>query len=364
MTTTAPWLNVGGSLRRHLVHLAARVTTPLAPADYLDVIDPLRSEALRGRIVGLHPETRDAVTVVIKPGRRWRPHTPGQYVRVGVDVDGVRQWRAYSLTSNTARPDGCISITVKAIPDGIVSNYLLRRATIGTVIQLDQAAGRFTLGSTAPAKVLFVTAGSGITPVMGMLRNMPSAPRADVVVVHSARTAQEVIFGGELRMLAARGHIRLVEIHTGTEGRLDVATLGKLVGDLAERRTWACGPAGLLDGIETHWATNGISEQLITERFQPITIAVTGDGGAVTFSATGTTVEGRGDRSLLEVGEAAGVLMPAGCRMGICFGCVAPLRRGAVRDLRTGDLTTAGEGDGVVIQTCVSAAAGPCDIEL
>jgi ferredoxin-NADP reductase len=364
MTTTAPRLSVGGSLRRHLVHLAARITTPLAPADYLDVIDPLRSEALRGRIVGLHPETRDAVTVVIKPGRRWRPHTPGQYVRVGVDVDGVRQWRAYSLTSSTSRPDGCISITVKAIPDGIVSNYLVRRATIGMVIQLDQAAGRFTLGSPAPVKLLFVTAGSGITPVMGMLRNMPSARGTDVVVVHSAPTAQQVIFGGELRMLAARGRIRLVEILTSTDGRLDIGALGKLVEDLAERRTWACGPAGLLDGIETHWATNGISEQLITERFQPITIAATGDGGAVTFSATGTTVEARGDRSLLEVGEAAGVLMPSGCRMGICFGCVAPLRRGAVRDLRNGDLTTADEGDGVVIQTCVSAAAGPCDIKL
>jgi ferredoxin-NADP reductase len=346
------------------VHLVARITTPLAPADYLDVIDPLRSEALRGRIVGLHPETRDAVSVVIKPGRRWRTHTAGQYVRIGVDVDGVRQWRAYSLTSNTARTDGCITITVEAVPDGIVSNYLVRRATIGTVIQLDQAAGRFTLGTPTPAKALFVTAGSGITPVMGMLRNMPSARAADVVVVHSAPTAREVIFGGELRMLAARGRIRLVEIHTGSDGRLDIGALGKLVEDLAERRTWACGPPGLLDSIETHWATTGISEQLITERFQPITIASTGDGGAVTFSATGTTVEGRGDRSLLEIGEAAGVLMPSGCRMGICFGCVAPLRRGAVRDLRNGDLTTADEGDGVVIQTCVSAAAGPCDIKL
>ena len=120
----------------------------------------------------------------------------------------------------------------------------------------------------------------------------------------------------------------------------------------------------MLDGLENHWAATGISDQLITERFQPITITATGDGGTVTFSTSGTTVEGRGDRSLLEVGEAAGVLMPSGCRMGICFGCVAPLQRGAVRDLRTGDLTTAGEGDGVVIQTCISAAAGPCDIEL
>ena len=112
----------------------------------------LRSGAdLRGRIVAIHPETRDAVSLVIKPGRGWRAHTPGQYIRIGVDVDGVRQWRAYSLTSETDRPDGCIAITVKAIPDGKVSNHLVRRATVGTIVQLDHAAGEFTLarGRTA-----------------------------------------------------------------------------------------------------------------------------------------------------------------------------------------------------------------------
>jgi ferredoxin-NADP reductase len=363
MTTTALHRTPGGALRRRLASLAERVTTPLVPADYLDVIDPLRSEALRGRIVGLHPETRDAVTVVIKPGRGWRTHRPGQYIRIGVDVDGVRQWRAYSLTSAASRPDGCISITVKAIPGGLVSNYLVRRATIGTVVQLDQAAGQFTLDTPPPAKVLFVTAGSGITPVMGMLRNMPPSAASDVVVVHCAPTAADVIFGGELRMLAARGRIRLVEVHTGTDGRPDISALGDLVDDLAERHTWACGPADLLDAIETHWAAIGIAGHLRTERFRPTVIA-TGDGGPVTFSATGTTVDSGGDQSLLDAGEAAGVLMPSGCRMGICFGCVAPLRNGAVRDLRNGDLTTAAEGDGVIIQTCVSAAAGPCDIEL
>ena len=82
----------------------------------------------------------------------------------------------------------------------------------------------------------------------------------------------------------------------------------------------------------------------------------------MTFSGTGTVVEAEGDQSLLDAGESAGVLMPSGCRMGVCFGCVAPLRRGAVRDLRNGALTTA--GDGVVVQTCISAAAGDCDIDL
>jgi ferredoxin len=186
----------------------------------------------------------------------------------------------------------------------------------------------------------------------------------DVVVVHSAPTSDDVIFGDELRTLARAGRITLVEKHTDTDGMLDVDDLGELVPDFAERQTWACGPTGLLDALEAHWADAGVAERLHTERFRPTVIAAAGDGGAVTFSVSGTSADVDGSQTLLDAGEAAGVLMPSGCRMGICFGCVAPLRRGAVRDLRTGDVTTATEGDNVSIQTCVSTVAGSCDIEL
>jgi stearoyl-CoA 9-desaturase NADPH oxidoreductase len=352
-----------GALRDRFLQLAERITTPLVPADYLDIIDPLRSSTeLRGRIVAIHTETRDAVSLVIKPGRGWRTHTPGQYIRMGIDVDGVRQWRAYSLTSDTNRPDGCIAITVKAIPDGKVSNHLVRRATVGTVVQLDHATGEFTLPVAAPSKILFVTAGSGITPVMGMLRNMPRHID-DVVVVHSAPTPEDVIFADELRMLVRQNRIRLIQKHTDTDGTLSTAELDALVDDLAERETWACGPTGMLDAFEQHWNERGVAERLHTERFRP-TVVTAGEGGTVTFTKSETVLDTPGDQTLLDAGEAAGVLMPSGCRMGICFGCVAPLRQGAVRDLRNGDVTTAAPGDGVLIQTCVSAAAGTCDIDL
>ena len=352
-----------GTLRDRFLQLAERITTPLVPADYLDIVDPLRSGAdLRGRIVEIHPETRDAVSLVIKPGRDWRAHTPGQYIRIGVDVDGVRQWRAYSLTSDTERADGCIAITVKAIPGGKVSNHLVRDATVGTIVQLDHAAGEFTLPAAAPAKILFLTAGSGITPVMGMLRNL-AEQIDDVVVVHSAPTSDDVIFAGELRMLARQGRIRLIEKHTDLDGMLTTAELSDLVSDLPERETWACGPTGMLDALEQHWNDNGMPERLHTERFRP-TVVTAGEGGTVTFNKSATVLDTPGDQTLLDAGEAAGVLMPSGCRMGICFGCVAPLRQGAVRDLRNGDITTAAPGDGVLIQTCVSAAAGTCDIDL
>ncbi|MFD8471605.1 ferredoxin reductase [Streptomyces globisporus] len=350
MTSTA--------LRGRAWKLLEMVTTPLLPSDYLDLVSPLRAGAdLRGRIEAVHPETSDAATVVIRPGRGWRGHTAGQYVRIGVDVDGVRLWRAYSITSPTGRQDGRITITVKAIPDGKVSNHLVRRAKPGTLIQLDQATGDFVLPRAKPAKVLYLTAGSGITPVMGMLRD---TGLDDAVMVHCAPQPQDVIFRKELHSLVADKKLRLTELHTDTDGKLDIARLQDLVPDWAERETWACGPAGLLDAAEEHWTEEGVRERLHTERFRP-GVVVAGEGGEVTFSTTGKTVAADGATPLLDIGEELGVLMPSGCRMGICFGCVTPLKAGAVRDLRTGEITEAEPG--VLIQTCVSAAAGPCDIE-
>ncbi|WP_228994988.1 ferredoxin reductase [Streptomyces sp. DH8] len=334
------------------------VTTPLLPSDYLDLVSPLRAGAdLCGRVEAVHSETDDAATVVIRPGRGWRGHTAGQYVRIGVDVDGVRLWRAYSITSPTNRQDGRITITVKAIPDGKVSNHLVRRVKPGTLIQLDQATGDFVLPRAKPAKVLYLTAGSGITPVMGMLR---STELDDVVMVHCAPQPQDVIFREELHSLVVDKKLRLTEVHTDTDGKLDIARLQELVPDWAERETWACGPAGLLDAAEEHWTEQGVRERLHIERFRA-GIVVAGEGGEVTFSATGRTIDADGATPLLDIGEEGGVLMPSGCRMGICFGCVTPLKAGAVRDLRTGEITEAEPG--VLIQTCVSAAAGPCDIE-
>jgi len=364
MTTTDPRPTTAAprvALRDRVLKLAEFITTPLLPTDYLDLVDPLRSgAALRGRIEAIHPETRDAATVVIRPGRSWRPHTPGQYVRIGIDVDGVRQWRAYSITSDLTRTDGCISVTVKAIPGGKVSNHLVHRAKPGTIVQLDQATGEFCLPEARPGKALFVTAGSGITPVMGILRNHPEL--TDVVLVHSAPTADDVVFGADLRAMAAEGRITLIEQHTDSAGMLDARSIADLVPDLHERSTWACGPVGMLEALEEHWAAAGLADRLYTERFRP-RVVVTGEGGTVSFTKNGTTLEADGATPILDAAEEAGVLMPSGCRMGICYGCVLPLREGAVRDLRNGELTVAAPGDGVLIQTCVSAAAGACDID-
>jgi stearoyl-CoA 9-desaturase NADPH oxidoreductase len=361
--------------RARAVRVAEAATHPLVPADFLDLFAPLRPGAdLRGRIESVHPETPDAATLVIRPGSDWAGHVPGQYVRVGVDVDGVRCWRAYSLTHGP-RADGRISITVKAVPDGTVSPFLVHATRAGTLVHLEQAAGEFVLPVDGPRRLLFVTAGSGITPVIGMLRNLfPSTDRGvlrparssayDIVVLHVAPSEPASIFSSDLQALDAAGAIRLVSRYDDQHGVLDLADLDTLVPDLADRTTFACGPGGLLDAISAHHEERGLP--LFTEQFRVSTL-VAGEGGTVSFERSGVDVECDGGRPILEQAEDAGVLMPSGCRMGICYQCVLPLREGAVRDLRTGDVTTAVPGEtgtgGVKVQTCINAAAGPCHFD-
>jgi ferredoxin len=141
---------------------------------------------------------------------------------------------------------------------------------------------------------------------------------------------------------------------------LDVDRLSELVPDLHGRRTFACGPAGLLEALERHHEAAGL--ELFTEQFRTARVEP-GDGGTVSFAKNGTTLDADGATPILDAAESAGVLMPSGCRMGICYGCVLPLKVGAVRDLRTGAVTTAVDGDNVKIQTCISTAAGPCHLD-
>jgi ferredoxin-NADP reductase len=347
-----------------LLGAATWLTTPLLPDDYLGLINPLwSSRELRGRVEAVRPETADAASLVIRPGPGWLGHRAGQYVRIGVDVGGVRLWRTYSLSSPPERADGRITITVKAVPDGLVSTYLVHRVRPGAIVRLAPAEGGFVLPEPVPSRLLFLTAGSGITPVAAMLRSLAiRGGMPDVALVHSAPTPEAVIFGAELRAMAGRfPSLRLYEWHTRAKGgRLAVAGLPDICPDWSQRRAWACGPARMLDDAETYWRGAGIADRLHVERFSTA-VSSGGAGGRVRFVTSGRQADADGSTALLVVGEEAGVLMPSGCRMGICYSCVARLTSGRVRDLRTGRE----HGDeGELVQTCVSAAAGDVEIEL
>ncbi len=354
-------------IQRRVLDALAAFSSPLLVDDYLELINPLWStRELRGRVESIDRETPDAATVLIKPGYRWGGHEPGQYLRIGLDIEGVRHWRAYSLTSDPARPDGLISITVKGVDEGKVSPYLVRRGRPGTIVSLGGVEGEFLLPDPLPPKMLFISAGSGITPIMSMLRHLDqSGELKDAVLLHSARKADEVIFGDELRSLAQRNSgFGLHEQHTGEKGRMGPADLDRLCPDWPERQMFISGPNEMLDAFGQHYKEHDHEDLVHMERFQPklgLGEGEEGEGGTIKFLESDCEAKSDGSQPILVAGEEAGLKLPYGCREGICHTCVGELRSGRVRDLRTGKVH--GE-EGEVIRTCIHAPEGPIEIEL
>jgi ferredoxin-NADP reductase len=354
-------------VQERVLKALSSLSSPLLPDDYLELINPLWStRELRGRVEEVRRETRDASTVLIKPGYSWQGHKPGQYVRIGVDVNGVRHWRAYSLTSDPYREDGLLSVTPKRVDAGVVSPFLVDQAKPGMIVTLSNIEGDFVLPDPVPEKLLFISAGSGITPIMSMLRHLDHYDELDdVVMLHSARHTDEVIFGDELRELARRNQrFQLHEQLTREHGRMGPGDLDRLCPDWRERETFISGPNDMLDAFSEHFDREGDCDRLHMERFQPklgLGQAGEGEGGTIKFLMSDCEAESDGHIPILVAGEEAGLELPYGCREGICHTCVGELRSGRVRDLRNGKVY--GQ-EGEVIRTCISAPEGPIEIDL
>jgi ferredoxin-NADP reductase len=352
--------------RRRALGAVRSLFSPLLPDDYLELINPLWStQELRGRIERIERETPNAATIVIRPGYEWEGHKPGQYLRIGVIVDGVHHWRAYSLTSDPDRPDGLISVTPKLVESGVVSPFLTREGRPGAIVRLGGVEGDFVLPDPPPRQVLFISAGSGITPIMSMLRHLDHCEAIDDVVhLHSAPDEDEVIFDKLLRDVDRRHdgfrlHLQL----TGQQGRMSPNDLDELCADWREREAFVSGPGELLDALEERWEGEGALERFHLERFQPrIGEGVEeGDGGRIRFLASDTEAESDGHVPILVAGEEEGLDLPFGCREGICHTCIGKLCSGQVRDLRNGKVY--GQ-EGEMVRTCISAPEGAVQIDL
>jgi stearoyl-CoA 9-desaturase NADPH oxidoreductase len=353
--------------RRRALRLARSFTSPLLPDDYLELINPLWStRELRGRIERIERETADAVTVLIKPGWEWPGHRPGQYLRLGIEVDGIHHWRAYSLTSDPLRPDGCIAITPKLVEGGKVSPFLFGRVKPGAIVRLGGVEGTFVLPDPAPERLLLISAGSGITPVISILRALARRGELnDVVHIHSSRSAEQVIFAHELAELDAQHRGYRLELRiTSEQGRIAAADLDRLCRDWREREAFLCGPGELLEAIGARWQGDGDPARLHVEHFQPeglLDAGERGGGGSIRFCKSNAEASSDGSLPILLSGEQAGLSLPHGCRMGICHSCVGRLRAGRVRDLRTGRV----HGQpGEMLQTCVNTPEGAVEIDL
>lgn len=308
----------------------------------------------------------DAVTLVLQTNRHFAGLRPGQHVNLGVEVEGARLTRSYSPS---AVAGDRIEITVREVDGGRVSGYLCRDARVGEVFDLGAAFGNMTLPAAVQGRWLFLAAGSGITPLMAMLRQLDAAGMpVELDLLYWARTRADLCFADELQALASRHagftlHLALTreDDHRGAFApRIGETDLAALVPHLDQRQVFACGPHGFVEAARQ--VLQGRVARFDAEAFTPPQ-AQPGETGTVEvlLSRSGRTLTVPRDRPLLQALEEQGLRPASGCRMGICNTCACTKREGITRDTRTN--ARSAEPDATV-RICISAASSDLTLDL
>ncbi|MFL6145487.1 MAG: ferredoxin reductase [Labedaea sp.] len=350
---------------RLFTNLLEGLTTPHGVDRYLELLHPMLTvRELRAEITEVHRSTSDSVTLTLRPNRHWRGFTAGQYVRVTVDIDGVRRSRCYSPSCSQHRADGRIQLTVKAHEHGLVSRFLHANARQGLVVGLSQAEGVFTLPQRRPQRIVLISGGSGITPVLSMLRTLcDERYSGEVTFLHFAPTEADVPQLDRIRALAGRHpRVRFVLACTRRGEYFSQERLAAAAPEYSRAHTYLCGPPGLLHAVRELYLSEGVGERLHTEDFGPVALP-RGDlpaSGHVHFRRSDVAAANSG-ATLLEQAEGAGLHPEHGCRMGICFSCTTIKRAGQVRNIRTGDTSSEEDEE---IQLCISVPVGDVTIDI
>ena len=332
--------------------------------DTLTALHPMLTlTQVRARVVRIVNETTDTKTFVLQPNAQWEAAQSGQFVRLQCEIEGRKVERIYSLSSKGGSRR--LAITVKRHPLGLMSEHLHHNVKVGDVLSISQAAGEFTLPTQLPQKILLLSAGSGITPVMAMLRDLQAQQYSgDVVFVHSCSTPEDRIFGAQLDAIqAAWPQLRLINHFSRSQGRMDTEQLQNYVPDLGERDTWMCGPAVWMDSIHALWDSLGFTSKLQSERFStaPMRTAEPGEPVAVACETSGVTFQTKDAQNLLVQAERAGLKPKHGCRIGICRSCQCIKRSGTVENLITGEVSST---PNELIRICVSSARSDVALDL
>jgi ferredoxin-NADP reductase len=333
------------------------LTGPHGVDRYTELVAPTWTTGdARAKIVAVRRQTPRSVTLTLEPNRAFTGFRAGQHINLTVEIDGRRRTRPYSPAS--AEGASHIELTVGRHDGGLVSTYLCEHARPGMVVGLDSVGGDFTLPAVRPRRILFVSGGSGITPVMSMLRTL----RADgftgeVAFVHYARSADEACYRAELDAMSGvkvlHGFTRAT-VGSDLEGRFGPDHLAAAMPQ--PDAVYVCGPKPLVDAVNEHCA-NVCAESFVPPVFD---VSAEASGGRVSLTDSGVELVSDG-RPLLEQAETAGLTPESGCRMGICHSCTRRKTRGAVKNLITGAVSSAEQED---VQICVTVPVGDVDIAL
>jgi ferredoxin-NADP reductase len=333
--------------------------------------------------------THDVKNFVFEPeGGELFEFDAGQFLTLKLDIDGVPVNRCYTISSPPTRPNR-VAITVKRVVGGKVSNWVHDNIVPGSKVPVLAPLGAFTLTRKPADKLLFLSAGSGITPLMSMLRTLYDlGSDADVVFLHSARTPSDIVFRSELAAIETlMPNLRVVHICEadypserwgGMRGRISPAMLQTIVPDVLERTTYNCGPAPYMDAVRrilgeldydlasyheesfnfddpsVPGATpppEGVAYEDIAVPAQPA-----GDDGVTTFSVeftkSGKTVSVRADQFVLDAALAAGVRLASSCSQGMCGTCKIPKLSGEVEMNHNGGIRPKEVTAGKILACC------------
>jgi stearoyl-CoA 9-desaturase NADPH oxidoreductase len=356
---------------RRAVRLLDVAATPTGVDRYVELVRPSWSSTeIRAKVVRVVRATPRSVTLSLRPNGNWTGFTAGQYTQLSVEIDGVRHTRCYSMANAATSKHGLIELSINARPEGRVSQHLRRAVKRGQTVGLAPAQGTFTLPEVEPAHLLLISGGSGITPVMSMLRTRCALGWSNpVTFLHYAPTVSDMLYRDDLEALACSAPgLRVLRVFTGQPGTGDLdglLTRRQLAGaapDWMEAEAFVCGPPPLMEKARSLFGQVGRAGHLHTEDFTPARFSTEARAvdGTVRFGASELGVASDG-RPLLAQAEAAGLAPLSGCRMGICHTCTRRLCSGVVRDAVTGALAT---GPDVDVRICVSVPIGDVEIDL
>ena len=300
--------------------------------------------------VAVHDVTHDVRSFVLRAAEpaAYR-FDPGQHLTITVPVDGQPMSRCYTIASSPSRPEE-LTITVKRVPGGPVSGWLHDHLRPGDTVAVSGPLGRFSTAHHPADRYLFLSAGSGITPLMSMLRTIHATGEpVDVVFVHHARTPADIIFREELRLIESEHpgvRVAVVceddsldERWTGPRGRVGLPMLLDVAPDLVDREVFTCGPAPYMAAVRGLLAEVGARpERCHEESFDLATTAApaatvagsTGPTYTVELRRSGRTLECDEDTTLLAATAQAGLTLPSSCQEGMCGTCKTTLLSGRV----------------------------------
>jgi ferredoxin-NADP reductase len=370
--TRAARRRTGGLAQRLLgTQLADALAGPHNVDHYLEILRPdWAVKRIRGKVVAVRHQNADSITLTLQPTGTWPGFRAGQHVEIAVEIDGVRHRRCYSPSGSARRSTKTLELTIRTHDEGVVSQHLKRHAQVGMFLGLSLPQGEdFVLPADRPGRIVLISGGSGITPVLSMLRTLTDEGYAgEIAFLHYARSRADVLYADDLDALAAaHPNVTLLRGFTrGAGGELDgrfgPEHLALALPDDRDAAAFACGPGGLVEAVRTLWNEQGLETPLRFEHFAPPELPPTDPDllGTVTFSRGGTTVDAT-DRPLLEQAEAAGLSPTHGCRMGICLTCKCRLDQGQVRDVLTGEVYGA---PGEEVRICVASPVGDVTLDL